>query len=553
MTESTDRQARGAEPPVDVLVVGSGAGGGPLALSLSRAGLRVLVLEKGPRFERREYAHGEGGLPPDAFLPSPEEDPHTVVTRKTRVARRTRLGWIASCVGGGTSHMGGYLYRFHPDDFRLRSRFGPRQELAEALADWPYGYDELEPYYSLAEWEVGVSGGSLRGAPSRFEGPRSRPYPMPPLAAHPIAAELDLACRRRGLHPIPTPRAVNSREYGSRPGCAYCMSCAGYGCPVGARGSTQESLLPRAEATGRCVVRSRAMVREILVGRDGRAQGCLWIDDSGAEHEARARVVCVCCSAVESARLLLLSRSPRFPDGLANGSGLVGRHLQFHSISMAQARFRLDGLPGSLLRDPHPMLGRSVLDHYFLPDGVSVVPKGGVLRFGRASQVLPPEAGGPRPEGASERTGRGLLYCEVFHDFLANPGTRIELDPEVRDRWGLPVARIHLDRPAHHPRAGWWLLQRAFEVFDELGAEEVAPAEVGGIVSHATHGTCRAGHDPATSVLGPYCQAHEVPNLFVVDGSFMPTSGGASTTLTILANSFRTADHIARRCASGDL
>lgn len=540
----------GAEPPVDVVVVGSGAGGGPLAFALSRAGLRVLVLEKGPRFERRHYAHGEEGLDPDAFTPSLEEDPHTVVTPKTPAARRTRLGWIASCIGGGTSHMGGYLYRFHPDDFRMRSRFGACAEADGALADWPYAYDDLEPYYTLAEWEVGVSGGRPDGAPSPSEGPRSRPYPMVPLDVHPLAAQLDRVCRGRGLHPVPTPRAVNSREYGGRPACAYCLSCAGYGCPVGARGSTQEALLPRAEATGRCVVRPGAMVREVLVDRDGRARGCVWVDASGVEHEARSRVVCVCCSAVESARLLLLSRSPRFPDGLANGSGLVGRHLQFHSVSMAQARFRLDRRPGHLLRDPHPTIGLSVLDHYFLPEGACDLPKGGVLRFGRAAQVLSPAGGSAAP---GEEPAHGLLYCEVFHDFLANPGTWVELDPEVTDRWGLPVARIHLDRPDHHPRAGWWLLQRAFEIFRDLGAEAVAPSEVGGIVRHVAHGTCRAGHDPATSVLDPYCRAHEVPNLFVVDGSFMPTSGGASTTLTILANAFRTADHIVRGCAVGEL
>ncbi|MGD2071356.1 MAG: GMC family oxidoreductase N-terminal domain-containing protein, partial [Gemmatimonadota bacterium] len=278
---------RSTESRTDVLIIGSGAGGGPLARSLARTGLRVLVLEKGPRFERPDYTHEEGGVGPEDFTPSPEEDPHTVVTRKTPEPRRTNLGWIASCVGGGTSHMGAYLYRFHPDDFRMGSRFGDRGELGEALVDWPYGYDELEPYYATAEWEVGVSGGEPAGGSNPGEGRRSRPYPMPPLTPHPIGADLDAACRRLGLHPFPTPRSINSREYAGRPGCAYCLSCAGYGCPVGARGSTQEALLPRAEATGRCTVRSRAMVREILVGRDGRARGCVWIDEEGQEHEAR--------------------------------------------------------------------------------------------------------------------------------------------------------------------------------------------------------------------------------------------------------------------------
>ncbi len=506
----------------DVVIVGSGAGGSALALTLVNAGLQVLVLEKGPRYSRRDYERTEEGLSPEDFFPSIKTDPHTVVTQKTTSPILTQLGWGAVCVGGGTVHMGGYFYRFHPDDLRMRERFGDYEE----LADWPYSYQELEPYLSRAEWEIGVSG---QAEENPFEGPRSRPYPLPPLAAHPIAAELRAACSDRGLHPSITPRAVNSRPYQGRPSCEFCEVCAGLGCPVGARGSSQEALLSRAEVSGRCEVRPLVSVTEITLGSGGRASGCVYVDAEGEEVEVRAKVVCVCCSAVESARLLLLSKSPRFPDGLANGSGLVGRNLQFHAVSMGQgtlAGTRPAGIP---------FLGVSVMDHYFLPDGVSDLAKGGVLRFGLASQADPL-----------------TLFCEVFHDFIPNARTFVELDPEVRDSRGIPVARIHLDRPPHHLRAGRWLLERVFEIFDDLGAENLAASDVGGTSSYLLHGTCRSGLDPATSVLNSYCQAHEVPNLFVVDGSFMPTSGGAAPTLTILANSFRSADHIADRWKAGD-
>lgn len=519
----------------DVVIIGSGAGGGPLALDLARAGLEVLVLEKGPRYARQDYDH-EGGIPPGAFVPPVEEEPHTVVTRKTTTPLLTNLGWIATCVGGGTVHMGAYLYRFHPDDFRMRTRFGPYEE----LVDWPYGYDALEPWYTRAEWEVGVSG---RAGANPFEGPRSRSYPLPPLDAHPVAEPLEEVCRRRGLHPFPTPRSISSRPYQGRPACAYCGVCASYGCPVGARGSVQEALLPRAEATGHCEVRPQSMVREITVERDGRATGCVYLDADGDEHEVRTKVVCVCASAVESARLLLVSTSPRFPDGLANRSGCVGRHLQFHGVTTGHARIPAGRLAPELA-SPRPMLGRSVMDHYFLPEGVSEIAKGGLLRFGLAPQV---------PAAGEAAHGDGLtLYFEVFHDFIPNPGTFAELDAEVRDKWGLPVARIHLDLPGHHRRAGGFVMEQAFEVLGDLGAEDFTPTDLGGTSRYLVHGTCRAGDNPETSVLNAWCQAHEVPNLFVVDGSFMPTSGGAAPTLTILANSFRVADQLVRRFRTGE-
>jgi choline dehydrogenase-like flavoprotein len=528
----------------DALVIGSGAGGGPLALVFAQAGLDVLVLEKGPRYRPEDHRRAPGGLLPGALIPAVEDDPHTVVTRKTTDPLLTQLGWISSCVGGGTVHMGAYFYRFHPDDFRMRDRFGadPFGDGHVELVDWPFGYDELEPWYSRAEWEVGVAG---EAGADPFEGPRSRPYPLPPLDAHPVADALEELCRHRGLHPFPTPRAINSRPYQGRPACEYCAICAGLGCPVGARGTSADALLPRAEATGRCTVRAGAMVREITTGADGQATGCVWIDADGREHVERARVVCLSASAVESARLLLLSRSARFPDGLANGSGRVGRNLQFHGVSMGEARFSLERHPE--LGTPRGFLGRSVADFYFLPEGVSPLAKGGMLRFGKAPQAVTEDHPALRGDD-----GPAHLYCEVFHDFLPNADSWVELDPRVRDRWGLPVARIHLDRPRHHVTAGAWVLERAFEIFRELGAEAVRATDVGGTSSYLVHGTCRMGDDPATSVLDRWCRAHEVPNLYVVDGSFMPTSGGSPPTLTILANSFRVAEHVVERHRAGD-
>ena len=542
----------------DALIIGSGAGGGPLALALSEAGCSVLVLEKGPAYQRQDYVADELAVTRRDFWLSPlADEPHLLVLNGAGFAKPTYLGWIGNCVGGGTVRMGGYLYRFHPGDFALESRCGAY----ESIADWPYAYEEIEPYYSRAEWALGVSGD---GAANPFEGSRSQPYPLPPLASHPLSGLLDRACERLALNAFPTPRSINSRPYGGRPGCAYCGLCAGYGCRFGAKGSSQETLIARAVATGKCEVRPHAMAHTLTVDRAGRATGCLYYDAEGREQRVTAKVVCVCCSAIESARLLLLSKSSRFPDGLANHNGLVGRNLQFHGFSNGHGHFFYDRHPDLPLRHPHPFLGRSVMDHYWLPDEVSDLPKGGVIRFGfpdpgpiaavlRAADTRSGKVWGRELKRLIERfREQRTVDFEVFHDFLPNAGTFVELDAEVEDKWGLPVARIHLQTPEHHRRAGRWLVDRGLEVLAAMGADELIGEEVGETAGILVHGTCRAGKDPATSVLNEFCQAHEVPNLFVVDGSFMPVSGGSPPTLTIVANSFRTADHIIARARTGD-
>ena len=530
----------------DAVVIGSGAGGGPVAFVLARAGFEVLVIEKGRRWERHDFIHDELERLPDgaSFMPSLEDDPHILV-RPGQAPERSQLGWIGSCVGGGTVRAGGYFYRFHPDDLRLVSRCGAHEE----LADWPIDYRTLEPYYSMAEWQVGVSGSA-----SPYDRGRRRGLPMPAVDCHPLSRVLEGACRRLGVQAFETPRGVSSRPYGQRPACSYCDFCGEYGCPTGAKGSVPEAFLGRAEATGRCEVRAETMVREILYdATTERVSGCVAVDRHGEEREIRAKVVCVAASAVESARLLLLSASPRFPDGLGNDHGLVGRHLQFHAGSTARARFRPHRpLPEAALFDRNPYLGRSVADDYFLPPGISDLPKGGILRFGMTSPEPINAALRLAAPGGTALWGDDLeraledyfldsreVHFEVFQDFLPNAGTRVELDPEVRDRWGLPVARIHLQEPEHHRLAGQYLVDRGLEILEAMGGDSPTVGGVGVTTRVHAHGTCRFGRDPQLSVLDAHCRVHGIANLYVTDGSFMPTSGGAAPTLTILANSLR--------------
>lgn len=551
----------------DVIVIGSGAGGGPLALVLSQAGLRVLVLEKGPRYTADRYEHDELSIDDESgfFVPRVSDDPHVLVRTRDGADHAspelTNLGWIARCVGGGTVHMGATLYRQHPDDFRLRTKYGRFL----STEDWPYGYDDLEPYYTRAEWEIGVSGSDTRTWDADR---RSRGWPMPPMPCHPLGDRLDEVCGTLGLHPFITPRGINSVPYQGRPGCAQCSACGGFGCAIDAKGSTQAALLPRAEATGRCEVRADVMVHEITVDDStGRVRGCRYLDQEGREHEVKARIVCVCCSAVESARLLLLSKSALFPDGLANGSGQVGRHCQFHINSGGRGRFwrRGAGVGAGAATERQRLLGRSVADHYFLPPGTSTYATGGMLRFDLV-RPYPIAAArsfaktlGRRPVYGSELKQQLVHYfrdCrevefEVFQPFVPNDGTFVTLDPEIVDRWGLPAARITLASVSHHTISGEWLARRGLDILEAMGADGVLKAPAGILSRSMVHGTCRAGADPRESVLNGFCQSHEVPNLFVVDGSFMPACAGVPTTLTILANSFRTADYILEESRHG--
>lgn len=552
------------EPAWDAVIIGSGAGGGALAQRLSENGWRVLVLEKGPRFNTADYQHDElAVIHRSLFTPDPITDPHLVVTRKTTNPVRHKLGWSASCFGGGTEHMGAYLYRFHPDDFRQRTLYGDYQE----LADWPFDYTELEPYYCAAEDLLGVAGDSEALA---AYAPRSRDLPLPPLRSHPIAKALEAACEDLKMTASPTPRSVNSLPYRGRPACQYCQRCGGYGCPIGARGTSQSALLNPAQQSGHCTIRHQCMVTEILLKNERTVSGCCYIDDMGQRHQVHAKYVAVACSAVETARLLLLSRSSTFPNGLANRSGLVGKHLQFHGVTLGIAEYDVEHFnhlvaesnasapntaePKNNAADS-PFIGRSVYDHYQIPAGVAPLRRGGIIRFSTAAAEPINDAIAQVDDDAGPKWGEPLLHAlanfyprrrrigyEVFHDFIANANTFIHLDEQINDRWGLPAARIHLHVDSHQVTAGQWLAEQAEKVLKRLGARNIHRSVTGGTTAHLMHGACRASDDPTTGVVNRDCRTHDVDNLFIVDASFMPSAGIAPPTLTIIANALRVAD-----------
>lgn len=534
----------------DVVVIGSGAGGSPVAYRLAQAGVRVLLLERGPRYTRQQFVHDEVRIARrNFFVPGADTDPHVVVA-KGREPERTNEGWISSCVGGGTVHMSGFFYRFHPVDFRMRSQLGnvPGAE----VADWPITYEALAPYYDEVEALIGVSGPPTEGP---FAPTRAKPYPLPQLATHPLAGWLDKAAQKLGVTAFETPRAIVSRPYQGRAGCVYCQLCGSFGCEVGAKSSTLETLIPMAEATGKCTVLAEARVLRVESDRGGTR--VIYTKD-GQQEQVQARAVVVACSAIESARLLLLSTSAQHPNGLGNNDGQVGKHLMFSTLSKAHGTYEVGRHDAAIMRDPSPFLGRSVLD-YYLPQGEAAVQKGGALNF-----LFP--SGGPifqsemvAVESGADAVvfGRALskklhsywhderqVDCETFGEYLPTPGTHVTLDPEVVDQAGVPAARITIDRHPHDIAVSRYLGHKAITLLEAAGAQNVHTSNLGGRTMHLPMGGLRMGKSAKNSAVDADCKLFGTKNVFVSDGSVFASSGGVPPTMTILANALRVADSI---------
>ncbi|MCB9617281.1 MAG: GMC family oxidoreductase [Sandaracinus sp.] len=297
---------------------------------------------------------------------------------------------------------------------------------------------------------------------------------------------------------------------------------------------------------------------------EGRARSVRYYDADGVAHEQRAKHVVVSATSIESARLLLNSRSARFPNGLANGSGLVGKNLTFSTLAKVYGIFERARLEPTLQPHAHVhFLQRSVRDRYFLEEERGRYDKGGTLNFilphrnpihtaERIASRTSPPAWGAALQDALEHHYREEreIEAEVFGEFLPTPETHVSVDEGVRDKWGLPVASIRLRHHALDLQSSRAVAETGARILEAAGARDVRIDTVGGTTFVLQHGTCRFGTDPSQSVLDPNCRAHEVDNLHVVDGSFLPTSGGVPTTLTILANAFRVGAHLADRLRS---
>ncbi|MBK7862337.1 MAG: GMC family oxidoreductase [Archangiaceae bacterium] len=558
--------------PVDVVIIGSGAGGGPMAFELSKAGFKVVLLEKGPHYQQQEFVHDEIlNSRRNFFMPLPWDEPHLFrpggksKSGDEHPFKHTNDGWTANCVGGGTVHMSGYFYRLKPIDFRLRTELGAVK--GANVADWPITYEDLEPFYEKAEFELGVSGNAV---PHPMREPRKKNYPLPPLREHPMAQEVEKACKSLGWHAIPTARGILSQEHQGRAPCTYCTLCGSYGCEHGAKASTGAALIPRALKTGNLDLRPRCMAKEVTVDEKGRAKSVIYFDPDGKEQEQAAKYIVVSCTAIESARLLLMSKSNRFPNGLGNDSGQLGKNLLFSSFGESRAHFKVSKQKERwpwLETSREPFINRSCQDFYWMPDDKFGFRKGGTLGFmwthpnpifagaGLAKRGKEGVFGKALKERMREYRDSRIMQFEIYGEFLPTDGTYVMLSDKaptkegkvVTDKYGLPVAAVTVTRHPTDLKMSKFLVERGEEVLANLQPDKVERIGESGETTILQGGTCRMGKDPATSFLDADCKSHVVKNLYVVDGSFMPSIGGIPVTLTIAANSFRVASRMVER------
>lgn len=541
---------------VDFVIIGSGSAGGIIAKELSTAGFDVVVLEQGPYRKTEEFGHDEYAVRNQMELHGGANDVHGQTFRhnENEVATKPDIqpAIYARGVGGSSVHFTGNFWRLRQSDFKERSLLGPIS--GTNFADWPISYEDLEPYYTRVDWEIGVS-----GAPGPFDAPRSKPFPVPPMPIKSSGVLLEKGAKALGLHAQVEPLAILSQPHNGRPGCMSCGYCMGYGCEIGAKSSTLAAMIPLAEASGHCEIRAESVVIRIDTDDQGRAKQVVYLDQDGTEHAQQASAVVLSANGAETPRLLLMSGSSQHPDGLANSSGFVGRNLMHNAHGLANGVFEhpLNDYKGvQVTRVIHDFYENDEKRGFYGGGGIDARPLWSATPIWHATMGMPDDT----PNwGAAWKN-------EIAHNFtrqmsivggctsLAQDSNNITLDPESKDAWGRPAIReTYHDHPDDLAMASF-LADKAVEIMDAAGAEKVwrFPDHVTNGGPHLL-GTCRMGNDPATSVVNASHRSHDVPNLFICDGSSMVTSGRGQPTMTIMALAFRAADHIKAAAAAGDI
>jgi choline dehydrogenase-like flavoprotein len=556
----------------DVCIIGSGAGGGTAAKVLTEGGLNVVLLEAGPNVNpEKDYKMflwpydlphrgvGVGGRAAKDFgeflAPNGswniEGEPYTS-------APGANFQWFRSrIVGGRTNHWGRIALRFAPIDFRSKTRDG----LGD---DWPMTYEELAPYYDKVESSIGVFGTreNVSSAPDGMF--------LPPPKPRCSDLVVKRACDKLGIICIPSRLAILTRSVNGRLPCHYCGQC-GRGCVTASNFSSSQVMIPPAMKTGKLTMVTGAMAREVLLGKDGKAEGVSYIDKATrTEKRVNAKAIVLAASACESARLLLNSKSSQFPDGLANSSGTVGRYLT-DSVGS-------DGggiVPALAKVPPHNHDGVGGM-HMYIPwwkfDRKNDFPRGYHIEFG-GGRDMPgvgmfnglchdEEGYGARLKQRARETYGTHIGLSGRGEMIPNPDTYCEIDPNVVDKFGIPVLRFHFKWSDYELRQAQDMQETFRAIIEAAGGEYKTKTAIdgqypfgireGGKIIHEV-GTARMGADPKSSVLNSYCQSHDVKNLFVMDGAPLVTNPDKNPTLTIMALAWRASEYLLDQAQKGNL
>jgi choline dehydrogenase-like flavoprotein len=527
-------------PPVDVLIIGAGASGAAMAWSLADTRMRILCLEQGDWVKPSDYPSNgrdwearqlaEFNFSPNVRAAAADY-PINEVDSPIKIANYNG-------VGGGTVLYAGHFPRFHPSDFRVRSLDG-------VADDWPIDYATLAPFYAENDRMMGVSG--LSGDPAY---PPKEPM-MPPLPLGKSGQTLARGMNKLGWHWWPSDSAVATEDYHGRARCINLGHCLG-GCAQGAKASTDITYWPEAIRAG-VELRTRCRVREITTNDQGMATGAIYYDADGVEHFQAAEVVVMACNGVGTPRILLNSTSARFPDGLANSSGLVGRNLMFHPYAAITGYFdqALDGYrgPGNCIWS----------QEFYETDRSRDFLRGYTFEFTRGRGPVITALAGMRSGRVPWGDEHHNEYRRIFNrstgmvaicEDLPEAHNRVTLDPTLVDSNGIPAPKITYKLSDNSRRMLDHAVARATEALRAAGAYEVAsetPLAVGG---WHLMGTARMGSDPTRSVVNEWGRSHDVKNLFIVDGSIFVTSAGVNPTSTIQALTLYIADAMKKRLAN---
>ena len=521
----------------DVLIIGAGASGAVAANQLAKAGFKVVCLEQGRKMDASEYR----GSSPEWEITSQKQwhpNPNVRDLENDYPCETTHSDvnpLMYNAVGGSTIIYAGHWQRFIPSDFRVKTLDG----IAE---DWPFTYEELEPFYDEMEIDMGVSG--LAGDPAY---PTQKAPPLPPMPINKIGRKAAEGMNKLGWHWWPSPNSIPSKPYRGRNACVRRGTCL-TGCPERAKASMDLTHWPDATAAGARLV-TGARVSRIETNANGLATGAVYIDRSGRERRQRASTVIVCANAVGTARLLLLSASGKFDKGLANSSGLVGRYLMMHPYAAVNGLFEesLESWLGPSGQAIHSLqFVESDPSRGFLRGGKwQVMPSGGPLgmRAGYGGKAIEDAWGVNLHKSTKRNFGRSFEWGITAED-LPEVSNRVVLADDMTDSDGIPSPKIVYRNSENTRRLLDFHVARAREAMQASGASQISSTSLMRDCGWHLMGTARMGNNPERSVVDQWCRSHDVPNLYVMDGSVFVTSSASNPTATITAVALRAVKHM---------